>query len=121
MDSITWAEAFENLLKVRGVERGQGTRNDKTTSATVAQVAKEIGVSRRTAFRRLHTAEKLNPHPDLKEKVRRGEMEKQQQHRVPLSTAKKAHSVRKYRATTVQQPCKVTRLAFVKHRAIFRT
>ena len=72
MDSITWAESFEKLLVAKGVERKPGPKED---GATVALIAEELGVPRRTAFRRLRTADKLKPHPNLKEKVRRGEME----------------------------------------------
>jgi hypothetical protein len=35
--------AWGGLLEAKGVERGQGSRNDKGTSATVAEVAKEVG------------------------------------------------------------------------------
>jgi ParB-like chromosome segregation protein Spo0J len=49
LDPIRWGQAFEQLLEVRGVGAGQGSRNDQTTSATVAEVARELGVSARTA------------------------------------------------------------------------
>jgi 16S rRNA G966 N2-methylase RsmD len=56
------------------VKVGQGKRNDKT-SATVAEVAQELGVATRTARYRLKIAEQLSPHPDLAEKVDSGAME----------------------------------------------
>ncbi len=67
MDSITWAEAFEKLLESRGVKREERAWND-LTGATVAAVAKEIGVPERTAFRRLQTVEELKPHPEMRER-----------------------------------------------------
>jgi len=82
-DPITWAEAFERLLEVRGVDRGRGARNDKSeTSATVAEVAKEIGVSERTARRRLAIHEEVRDDPITKEKVRNGDFESLTQKRV---------------------------------------
>lgn len=70
---IAWAEAFEKLLALRGVKRGQGARNGRT-SATVAEVAAEAGVPERTARHRLRLKDKLAGHPDLAEKVDRGEL-----------------------------------------------
>lgn len=52
LDPVSWARAFAQLLEVRGVQRAQGARNDRT-SATVAEVAKELGVPERTARRRM--------------------------------------------------------------------
>jgi ParB-like chromosome segregation protein Spo0J len=74
INPLIWAEAFDQLLKVRGIKRGQGARNDNGTSATVAQVAEELGASRRTAFRRLRIKNALAAHPELTAKVRRGEL-----------------------------------------------
>ncbi len=71
---IAWAHAFEQLLTTRGIERGSGARNDLATSANVAQVAAELGVSSRTAFRRLALADQLADHPDLARRVDHGEL-----------------------------------------------
>ena len=73
MDPIIWAEAFGKLAKARGIRLGRG--GDRKSTATVAldkaaALAKEVGVKPRTARYRLQTAENLNSHPDLKEKVR---------------------------------------------------
>ncbi|MBI5798374.1 MAG: ParB N-terminal domain-containing protein [Candidatus Yonathbacteria bacterium] len=57
LDPLRWGMAFKQLLKVKGVRRGTGTRNDKLTGATVAQVATETGVSPRTARHRVAMAE----------------------------------------------------------------
>jgi site-specific DNA-methyltransferase (adenine-specific) len=71
---ISWAEAFKKLCEVRGVKLQQGSRNDlKGTS--VAEIACELGVSRRSAQRRLRLANDLEPYPDLQDKVDTGEME----------------------------------------------
>ena len=51
------------LLAERGVERGKGKRNDMT-SATVAEVAAELGVPQRTAERRLSQADKFEAMPN---------------------------------------------------------
>lgn len=75
IDAVTWAEAFEQLLDLRGVKRGQGARNDKPTSATIAQVAEELGVPRRTAFQRLQVKDALANEPELTQKVKRGEIQ----------------------------------------------
>lgn len=48
---------------------------DLETSAPVALVAAELGVNRRTAFRRLALADQLAGHPDLAAKVDVGEIE----------------------------------------------
>src|SRR3990167_9021170 len=56
MEPYQWGLAFKKLLEVRGVGRGQGKRNDKATSATVAEVAKETGIPERTAEYRLNLA-----------------------------------------------------------------
>ena len=56
MDSITWAEAFEKLAEAKGVEdrlRGKGGRPEEN-AATVAALAKEVGVPER---------EELKAHP----------------------------------------------------------
>jgi N6-adenosine-specific RNA methylase IME4 len=56
LDPIRWGLAFRQLLAVRGVAWGQGARNDRT-SATVAEVAREVGVPYRTARFRLAQTE----------------------------------------------------------------
>ena len=61
---IGWAKAFDQLLIARGVARGQGARNDRT-SASVAEVALELGVSPRTARYRLELADRLAGSPEL--------------------------------------------------------
>lgn len=57
LDPLSWGLAYRKLLEVRGVGRGQGSRND-LTSATIAEVAKELGVSPRTATSRLALADR---------------------------------------------------------------
>ncbi len=71
MDSITWAEAFEKLAEARGMldRLGSGKGDPTGKAATVAALAKEVGVPERTARHRLYTADKLKSHPDLKEKA----------------------------------------------------
>lgn len=57
MDAVRWGQAFVALLGARGIERGQGARNDTRTSATVADVAAELGVAERTARHRVAQAD----------------------------------------------------------------
>jgi hypothetical protein len=65
-----WGKAFKQLCEQKGARLGQGARNDKT-SATVAEVAKEIGIPTRTAERRVKAAETFESLPDdLKEVVK---------------------------------------------------
>lgn len=70
---VGWAQAFEQLLRVRGVEVRPGPKTDPN-SATVAEIARELGVPDRTADWRRQLARELEPHPDLAEKVDIGEM-----------------------------------------------
>lgn len=70
---VSWAMLFRQLLDDRGVIKEQGARND-LTSATVAEVAEELGVPERTARWRLAQAEQLAPHPEIAQAVDRGEM-----------------------------------------------
>jgi len=67
---IGWARAFERLAEVRGIRLSQGARND--TSATVAEVATEVGVPERTARWRVKLAREFGPHPDLADQVDAG-------------------------------------------------
>lgn len=69
----SWGDSFRELLETRGVKTGSGARND-STSATVAEVAKERGVSERTARNRMNLAEDLKDYPDVAEQVDRGEI-----------------------------------------------
>jgi hypothetical protein len=58
VDSATWGMLFQQLLDARGIKRGRGKINQYTRgSATVAEAAKQVGVSPRTARDRLKKAE----------------------------------------------------------------
>ena len=63
LDPIRWARAFAALLAERGIALGQGARNDRATSATVAEVAAELGVPARTARDRLAQARSFDALP----------------------------------------------------------
>lgn len=63
LDPLRWGQAFAQLLTERGVERGQGSRNE-LTRATVAQVGEEVGVSHRTAKWRLRQWDDLQALPE---------------------------------------------------------
>jgi N6-adenosine-specific RNA methylase IME4 len=68
LDPVTWGDQMAALLAERGVGRGQGARND-LTSATVAEVAKELGLPERTARRRLAM---VDAPESIKEQLRSG-------------------------------------------------
>jgi N6-adenosine-specific RNA methylase IME4 len=55
LDPMQWGQAFQKLLDAKGVKTGRGARNDRT-SATIAEVARELGVAPRTADDRLSLA-----------------------------------------------------------------
>lgn len=73
---VSWAQAFERLLEARGVERGQGSAASKrhSQSATVADIASEVGVPERTARWRMRVADALTDHPELAARVDGGEL-----------------------------------------------
>lgn len=75
VDELTWANAFRRLCELRGVQLGQGARNDRReegTSATVAEVAMELGIPERTARRRLHVAALLGEYPGVRKELEEG-------------------------------------------------
>jgi site-specific DNA-methyltransferase (adenine-specific) len=71
---VAWAEAFGRLRKARGVQDGPGRPLDSYNSATVAELAAELGVPERTARRRMKLAADLADHPDLAARVDAGEL-----------------------------------------------
>ena len=75
MTVTNWAAAFEQLLEIRGVKRMPGPKGD---AATVAAIAKELGVPERTARCRLEWAGILDSEPKLREQVRKGELSAKQ-------------------------------------------
>ena len=71
LDPVTWGEFFARYAAAKGMELDGNPGGDQSkASATVALVAKELGVPRRTAFRYLEVARLPEP---LREKVRAGE------------------------------------------------
>lgn len=56
LGAIQWGQAFGKLLEVHAIRTRRGTRNDRGTSATIAEVAEEVGVPERTARQRLAQA-----------------------------------------------------------------
>jgi N6-adenosine-specific RNA methylase IME4 len=72
LDPVRWGRAFALLLAERGVQTGRGTRNDQT-SATVAEVAAELGVPERTARHRLAQVKRYDTLPqNVRDKVDTG-------------------------------------------------
>jgi ParB-like chromosome segregation protein Spo0J len=71
---VEWAHAFRRLAEARGIRIGsQGRQVGKTDS--VAVFAAELGVTPRTARRRLRLADRLAGHPDLAARVDRGDLD----------------------------------------------
>lgn len=83
LDPVRWGQAFALLLLERGIATGQGSRNDLSTSATVAEVAQELGVPERTAYHRLKLAKvHASLIPTLQEEVDAGTLTVPQAQRV---------------------------------------
>jgi site-specific DNA-methyltransferase (adenine-specific) len=97
MDDEAWSAAFERLAEARGVRLTQGARND-STSATVAEVAAELGISERTARVRRQRAKRLGKlradgRDDLADKVRAGETDlKRAEHIARMDAAAQARA-----------------------------
>lgn len=87
---VAWAQAFDRLLDARGIERRERARNDLRSAATVAAVAREVGVPARTARWRMRVADELAGHPDLAAKVDRGELPAQRALRIVREQASAA-------------------------------
>lgn len=60
---IKWAQAFDRLLVVRGVERKRGPKTANTP--TVGEIAVEVGVPESTAYDRLSLWDEVKDDPDL--------------------------------------------------------
>jgi site-specific DNA-methyltransferase (adenine-specific) len=73
---VAWAEAFRRLAEVRGIADRLGSPGGKPPANTdsLTALAAELGVSSRTARRRLRLAETLQGHPDLAAAVDRGDL-----------------------------------------------
>lgn len=74
---ITWAQAFQRLCELRGIRLGQGGDRRSTDSVSVGradELARELGVTARTARRWTALAAELKPHPDLAGAVDAGEL-----------------------------------------------
>lgn len=77
LDPLRWGQAFRLLLEERGVESGQGSSAAKrhSQSATVADIAAELGVPERTARHRLEQAKVYESLPEpVRERVDGGEL-----------------------------------------------
>jgi site-specific DNA-methyltransferase (adenine-specific) len=71
---VEWAHAFRRLAEARGIRLGVPGRQGRKADS-VAVFAAELGVSPRTARRRLRLADRLANHPDLAARVDRGDMD----------------------------------------------
>ena len=74
---VSWAKAFEQLCELRGVRLGSGGDRrsaDATSAVQASQIAQELGVTPRTARRRVALANDLADHPELARAVDRGDL-----------------------------------------------
>jgi ParB-like chromosome segregation protein Spo0J len=62
---VEWAEAFRRLAEIRGVALGGKGGRPVGNRDTMSQLAAELGVTTRTAQRRLRLADKLAAHPKI--------------------------------------------------------
>jgi hypothetical protein len=69
---VEWAGAFRRLAEARGVSLGGPGGRPSSNTVTVSQLAAELGVSTRTAQRRLRLASKL---PDIARRLDAGEID----------------------------------------------
>jgi N6-adenosine-specific RNA methylase IME4 len=70
LDPIRWGQAFKKLLEARGVHTARGPKPKEAISATVAEIASEMGVPYRTARHRMCQAEQYDSLPEhLKDDV----------------------------------------------------
>ncbi|MGA2805691.1 MAG: DNA methyltransferase [Acidimicrobiales bacterium] len=72
---VEWAGAFRRLAEVRGVSLGGKGGRPSTNRDTVSQLAAELGVSTRTAQRRLRLEDRLGAHPDIVRLLDTGEID----------------------------------------------
>ena len=72
---VEWAGAFRRLAEVRGITLGGKGGRTGTNRDTVSQLAGELGVSTRTAQRRLRLEERLGSHPDIARLLDSGEID----------------------------------------------
>jgi hypothetical protein len=72
---VEWAEAFRQMAAVRGVALGGKGGRPTRNRDTVSQLAAELGVSPRTAQRRLRLSDKLADHPEIALLLDQGEID----------------------------------------------
>jgi ParB-like chromosome segregation protein Spo0J len=76
MGPVAWAHAFRQLAEVRGIGDRIGAAGRPGPNAdTLSALSKELGVTPRTARRRLRLADNLAEHPELAARVDRGEVD----------------------------------------------
>ncbi len=110
---VAWAEAFRRLCEVRGIKLKQGVRNDwNGTRATVGREATELGVSRRTAYRRLRLADDLRSHPDLRRKVDNGDIDANRALRLVRSRQRERRVLRARSNLRIPSECRIERRDF---------
>jgi hypothetical protein len=63
LDPLRWGQAFKLLLEERGVHTTRGPKPGGAISATVAEIADELGVPERTARHRVRQAEQYEALP----------------------------------------------------------
>ena len=95
---VGWAGAFRQFAEVRGIgdRLGGGGGKPAGNADSLTALATELGVSSRTARRRLRLAETLAAHPDLAAAVDRGDL--------AAARARESARIRDGRAQVAAQP-----------------
>ncbi len=89
---VAWARMFAALKEARGIKAGRG-QNQGEHSATVAELAAEVGVPLRTAERRTKLAEDLEPYPDTAQRVDAGDATNWSKKCLQLALRRPSHKV----------------------------
>lgn len=100
IDDETWADAFEELARLRGIRLGSGgdqksERSKRKNGASVADLAAQLGTTTRTAQNRRQNAKRIKTlrerRPDLADQVKGGQLRIERAERMAREDAAKAH------------------------------
>lgn len=97
IDDETWADAFEELARLRGIRLGKGRHSEKRQNGAspVAALAAQLGTTPRTAQNRRLAAKRIKrlreSRPDLADKVKGGQLRIERAERMAREDAAQAH------------------------------
>ena len=93
---VEWADAFRRLAEIRGVALGGKGGRPSGNRDTVSQLAAELGVTPRTAQRRLRLSDKLAAHPEIVRLLDGGEIDA---HRAEVLARERVFEERRQKAS----------------------